>query len=88
VAANTARDPYAAPQWNSCDRAVRQSARMSNKSEHVTALIRELLMLNRIESAPTIEHPVGEDVGGRQAKRTRIRQELVQALDLHHRKKS
>jgi hypothetical protein len=50
---------------------------MRNNSEHVTALIRELLMLNRIESAPTIEHPVGEEVGGRQAKRTRIRQELV-----------
>ena len=60
---------------------------MSDKSEHVTALIKELLMLNRIKSAPTIEFPVGEEVGERQAKRTRIRQELVQALDLHHRKK-
>ena len=40
---------------------------MSDNSEHVTALIKELLMLNRIESTPTIESPVGEEFERRPA---------------------
>lgn len=61
---------------------------MSDDSEQVTALIKELLILNRAETIPTVEPPTDEEIEGRKAKRRRIRQELVQALDLHHTKKS
>jgi hypothetical protein len=61
---------------------------MSDDSEQVTALIKELLILNRAESTPTIEPPTDNEIERRKAKRRRIRQELVQALHLHDRKKS
>ena len=67
-------------------RPVRQSVVMSDNSEPVTALIKQLLILNRVESTPTIESPVGEELEGRQAKRRRIRQELVRVLRLRDRK--
>jgi hypothetical protein len=61
---------------------------MSDHSEQVTALIKELLILNRAESSPTIEPPTEKEIEGRKVKRRRIRQELVQALHLHNRKES
>jgi len=60
---------------------------MSDSSE-VTALIKELLILNRAESTPAIESPTEEEIEGRMVKRRRIRQELVQVLHLRDRKKS
>jgi hypothetical protein len=61
---------------------------MSGDSEQATALIKELLILNRAESAPTREPPTVKEVEGRKSKRKRIRQELVQVLGLHDRKKT
>jgi hypothetical protein len=46
---------------------------MSDDSEQVTALIRELLILNREESTP-IEFPSEKEIEGRKAQRRRIRQ--------------
>jgi hypothetical protein len=60
---------------------------MSDDSEQVAALIKELLILNRAESTPTINFPTRKEIEGRKAKRRRIRQELVQILHLHDRKK-
>jgi len=60
---------------------------MSDNSE-VTALIKELLILNRAEITPTIESQTEREIEGRKAKRRRIRQELVQVLHLRDRKKS
>ena len=59
---------------------------MGNDSEQVTALIKELLVLNRAESKPATESPTGNEVEERKVQRKRIRQELVQVLS-HHRKK-
>jgi hypothetical protein len=53
---------------------------MNGDPEQVTALIRELLILNRVESAPTFQPPTVKEVEGRKSKRKRIRQELVQVL--------
>ena len=53
---------------------------MTDDSEQVTALIKELLVLNRVESTPVIESPTKKEIDGRKAKRRRIRQELVQVL--------
>ena len=61
---------------------------MSDDWEQVAVLIKELLILNRAESAPTIESPTENEIEGRKVKRIRVRQELVQALHLHNRKKS
>ena len=61
---------------------------MSDDPEQVTALIKELLVLNRAESTPNIVSPTENEVEGRKVKRIRIRQELVQALHVHDRKKS
>jgi hypothetical protein len=58
---------------------------MSGDPDQVTALIRELLILNRAESAPAVAPLTIEEMKGRKSKRMRIRQELVQALDAHHR---
>jgi hypothetical protein len=55
---------------------------MSDHSEQVTDLIKELLILNRGESSPTVEPSTEKEIEGRKAKRRRIRQELVQALHL------
>jgi hypothetical protein len=61
---------------------------MSDNSEQVTALIKELLVMNRAESTPTIEFQTVKEIEGRKVRRRRIRQELVQVLDLRDRKKS
>jgi hypothetical protein len=61
---------------------------MSDDSEQVTALIKELVILNRAESILTIESQTEREIEGRKAKRRRIRQELVQVLHLRDRKKS
>ncbi len=53
---------------------------MTDDSEQVTALIKELLILNRVESTAVIESPTKKEIEGRKAKRRRIRQELVQVL--------
>ena len=53
---------------------------MSDDPEQVTVLIKELLILNRQESAPTLEPPTVKQVEGRKSGRKRIRQELVQVL--------
>jgi hypothetical protein len=60
---------------------------MSDDSEQVTALIKQLLILNRTESTPTIDSQTEREIEGRKAKRRRIRQELVQVLHPRDRKK-
>jgi hypothetical protein len=60
---------------------------MSDDSEQVTALIKQLLILNRAESTPTIESQTEKEMEGRNAKRRRIRQELVQVLHFRDRKR-
>jgi hypothetical protein len=61
---------------------------MSDDSERVTALIKELLILNRAEDTSTLESPTAQEIEGRKSKRRRIRQDLVQVLNLSGRKKS
>lgn len=61
---------------------------MSDDSEQVTALIKELLILNRAESTSPLECPTAKEIEGRKSKRRRIRQELVEVLNLSGRKKS
>jgi len=61
---------------------------MSDDSVQVTALIKELLILNRTESTPLLEPPTVTEVEERNSKRTRLRQELVQVLHIRHGKKS
>lgn len=61
---------------------------MGNDSEQVTALIKELLILNRAESNPMLEPPTVKEVEERKFKRKRIRQELVQVFYLHDRRKA
>jgi hypothetical protein len=58
---------------------------MSGNPERVIALIRELLILNRTESAPALVPLTIKEMKGRKSQRKRIRQELVQALDADHR---
>jgi hypothetical protein len=53
---------------------------MSSDSGRVTALIRELLILNRAESAPRLEPVTVKEIEGQESKRKRIRQELVRVL--------
>jgi hypothetical protein len=65
-----------------------ESVAMSDDSQQVTALIKELLILNRAERSPTIERLTEKEIEGRETKRRRIRQELVQVLHLRNRKKS
>lgn len=65
-----------------------QSVLMSDDCERVTTLIKELLILNRVESNPMLEPPTVKEVEERKFKRKRIRQELVQVLYLHNRKKA
>jgi len=60
---------------------------MSDDSEQVTALIKQLLILNRAESSPAVGSQTEREIEGRKAKRRRIKQELVQVLDLRDRKK-
>ena len=52
-------------------------------ANQVTSLIKELLILNRTESALAALPPNPEQLEQWQCKRKRIRQELVQALSLH-----
>jgi len=60
---------------------------MSDDSEQITALIKELQILNRGESTPMIGSPSEKKMEERKAKRRRIRQELVRVLHLRDRKK-
>lgn len=59
---------------------------MSDDSEQVTILVKELLILNRAESIPAAESPTESEIEGRKVKRRRVRQELVQALHLRDRR--
>ena len=52
---------------------------MSDKFKQVTALIKELLSLNKAIASTA---PNAEEVTGRKSKRKKIRQELVQALSI------
>ena len=52
-------------------------------SSQVTALIKELLILNRTERAAATSPPNAEQLEQWKCKRKKIRQELVQALFLH-----
>jgi len=61
---------------------------MLDDCERVTALIKELLILNRAESNPMLEPPTVKEVEERASKRKTIRQELVQVIYLHDRKKA
>jgi hypothetical protein len=61
---------------------------MSDDSEQITALIKELQILNRAESTLTIASPTEKDMESRKGKRGRIRQELVRVLHLRDRKTS
>jgi hypothetical protein len=61
---------------------------MSDDSERVTALIKELLILNRAEGTSPLESPTEQEIEGRKSKRKKIRQELVQVLSLPGRRKS
>jgi hypothetical protein len=55
---------------------------MSDNSDQVAALIKELLSLNRSESAAMAHPPSAEELEQWQSKRKRVRQELVLALSL------
>jgi hypothetical protein len=55
---------------------------MSDNSEQMAALIKELLSLNRSESSPMAHPPSAEELEQGQSKRKRVRQELVLALSL------
>jgi hypothetical protein len=61
---------------------------MSDDSERVTALIKELLILNRVERTSPLESPTEKEIEGRKSERKRIRQELVQVLNLSGRRKT
>ena len=61
---------------------------MSRDPEQVAALIKELLILNRADSIPTVGTATENEIEGTEVKRIRIRQELVLALHLHDKKKS
>lgn len=61
---------------------------MSDDFKRVTALIRQLLILNKAESDPMLEPPTVTEGEERASKRKTIRQELVQVLSLHGRKKA
>jgi hypothetical protein len=51
----------------------------------VTALIKQLIGLNRTESGPSVESSAVNEVNKRKSLKKRIRQELVQLLDAQHR---
>jgi hypothetical protein len=55
---------------------------LSDNSDQVAALIKELLSLNRSESALIAHPPSAEELEQRQSKRKLVRQELVLALSL------
>lgn len=57
-----------------------QTVLMSDASRHVTALIKELLALNRAEAAFTTVSSTPADLERSSAQRKKLRQELVQAL--------
>lgn len=58
---------------------------MSNASKQVTTLIKEMLALNRAETAATTVPSSAADVEQRKSQRKKIRQELVQALAVRDR---
>ncbi len=55
---------------------------MSDVSEQVAVLIKELLVLNRRQHTPLFEPPTLRDVEERKSKRIKLRQELVHALSV------
>ena len=57
---------------------------MSDNSERVDALIKELLALNHTESISALHAVSAEEAGRLQSKRIKIRQALVLALSLRH----
>jgi hypothetical protein len=54
-----------------------------DRANQVTALIKELLILNRTEWAAATNPPNAEQLEQWKCNRKKIRQELVQALSLH-----
>jgi hypothetical protein len=62
---------------------MRYNSDLSDNSDLVAALLKELLSLNRAEDASKAHPPASEEeLEQRQSKRTRIRQELVLTLSL------
>ena len=59
---------------------------MTNDSDQVTALIKELLILNRAENSPPLRHQTAKDIEQQHFKRKSIRQALVQVLSVRDRK--
>lgn len=55
---------------------------MSGAPDQVAALIEELLSLNRTESAAPVPPLNAQELEQREAKRKKVRQDLVQALSL------
>jgi hypothetical protein len=55
---------------------------MSDYPDHVTALMKELLSLNRAANASKAHPPSAEELEQRLSRQTRVRQELVLALSL------
>jgi hypothetical protein len=55
---------------------------MSDDSKQVTALIKELLILNRAENSPTLVPQTATEIERQHAERKSIRQALVQVLSL------
>jgi hypothetical protein len=60
---------------------------MSDVFEHVTVLIKELVVLNRGEYTPALETPTLREVEELKSRRKKLRQELVHALFLQKRNK-
>jgi hypothetical protein len=54
---------------------------VGDNSERAAGLIKELLILNRGESAPALCTLTVIEAEGRKSRRKRVRQDLVQALD-------
>jgi hypothetical protein len=61
---------------------------MSDDSKQVTVLIKELLLLNTLESASPLVPPTVREVEERKCKRKKLRQELVEALHFRDSDKS
>jgi hypothetical protein len=54
---------------------------VGDNSERAADLIKELLILNRGEGAPTLGTLTAIEAEGRKSRRMRVRQDLVQVLD-------
>ena len=64
------------------DRHTRRLSFVNDSADHVDALIKELLALDRTESVPTLHPSSTAEVEQQQAKRKKVRQALVLALSL------